>query len=97
MADYYYCVYILANDERRLYTGMTSNLRRRIYQHKRKDHPGFTKWFNITRLVYYESAADKATAKSREKQIKAWPKAKRIALIETVNPGWEDLSSTLTK
>ncbi len=90
MKQYY--VYILANVSRTLYTGVTNNLERRVYEHKEKTAPGFTSSYNINRLVYYEDFADIRDAIAREKQIKGWLRAKKIALIESVNPKWNDLS-----
>ena len=87
-----YYVYILTNKSRTLYTGVTSNLERRIFEHKNKLMPGFTSKYNITKLVYFESTPDINAAIAREKQIKGWLRAKKIALIETVNPEWRDLS-----
>jgi putative endonuclease len=90
MKNYY--VYILANRTRVLYTGVTNNLERRISQHKNGITPGFTSQYNVTRLVYYETFSGIRDAIAREKQIKGWLRAKKIALIESVNPKWEDLS-----
>jgi putative endonuclease len=90
MKNYY--VYILANRTRVLYTGVTNNLERRISQHKNGITPGFTSQYNVTRLVYYETFSSIRDAIAREKQIKGWLRAKKIALIESVNPKWEDLS-----
>ena len=88
-----YCVYIMTNRSRTLYTGMTGNLERRVHEHKRKLVPGFTRNYNTTRLVYYEQTPDVNAAIAREKQIKGWLRAKKIALIESVNPEWMDLSA----
>jgi len=90
MKQYY--VYIMTNRSGTLYAGMTNNLKRRVWEHKQKLVPGFTKRYNITRLVYYEETADVNAAIAREKQIKGWLRKKKIALIESVNPGWKDLS-----
>jgi putative endonuclease len=75
-----------------LYTGMTSNLKRRVYEHKQKLRDGFTKKYNVTRLAYYEETSDIQTALAREKDIKKWRRSKKIALIKTMNPKWQDLS-----
>jgi len=83
----------MTNKSRTLYTGVTNNLERRVYEHKHKLVPGFTKRYNITRLLYFEATADIRTAIAREKQIKGWLRAKKIALIESVNAKWEDLSA----
>jgi putative endonuclease len=87
-----YFVYIMTNPSRTLYTGITNSLRRRVREHKLKLTPGFTAKYNITRLAYFESFGDVRNAIEREKQIKAWTRAKRIALVESMNPKWEDLS-----
>ena len=84
-------VYIMSSASKTLYTGITSNLRRRVRQHKEKSIDSFTAKYNITRLVYFESFRYVQNAIEREKQIKAWTRAKRVALIESVNPKWDDL------
>jgi putative endonuclease len=89
-----YYVYIMTNNSRTLYTGVTGDLERRIYEHKRKLLPGFTAKYNITRLVYFEVTQDVQAAIAREKQIKGWLRRKKLALIESVNPEWRDLSLT---
>ena len=88
-----YYVYIMTNKSRTLYTGVTNNLVKRTYEHKQKLVPGFTAKYNITRLVYFEETPDVKAAITREKQIKGWLRAKKIALIETMNPLWNDLSA----
>ncbi len=90
MKQYY--VYIMTNKSRTLYTGVTNNLQRRIYEHKNHLVKGFTNKYKITRLVYYELGSDVKAAISREKQIKGWLRKKKIALIESVNPEWKDIS-----
>ena len=87
-----YYVYIMNSPTGTLYVGMTNNLKRRVYQHKHKLIAGFTKKYNVTRLAYYEETTDVRAALAREKQIKGWLRAKKIALIESVNPEWRDLS-----
>ena len=87
-----YYVYIMTNRSWTLYTGVTSNLQRRVYEHRQKPVPCFTSKYNITRLVYFEETSDVHAALAREKQIKGWLRAKKIALIESVNPEWKDLS-----
>jgi putative endonuclease len=87
-----YYVYIMTNKSGTLYTGVTNNLERRVYEHKNKLMPGFTSKYNITKLIYYEEGNDVNAAFAREKQIKGWLRAKKIALIESVNPEWHDLS-----
>ncbi|HEX5483171.1 MAG TPA: GIY-YIG nuclease family protein [Terriglobia bacterium] len=89
-----YYVYIMASKSRTLYTGVTSNLERRVLQHRRKLLPGFTARYNINRLVHYEIFGDIVAAIAREKQVKNWGRMKKIALIESVNRDWKDLSAT---
>ena len=86
-------VYIMTNHSYTLYTGMTNDLLRRVAEHKQKSIPGFTSRYNITRLVYYEETPDVRSAIAREKQIKGWVRAKKVALIEAANPQWRDLSA----
>ncbi len=90
MTEFY--VYIMTNRSRTLYTGVTNNLKRRVYEHRHKLVEGFTAKYNITRLVYYEATPDVRSAIAREKQIKGWLRSKKIALIESANPEWKDLS-----
>ena len=90
MNEYY--VYIATNKSHTLYVGVTNDLERRIYEHKNKCIPGFTYKYNITQLVYFETAGDINDAIAREKQIKGWLRRKKIALIESMNPNWDDLS-----
>jgi len=82
----------MTNQSKTLYTGVTNDLMRRVYEHKNKMIEGFTKKYNITKLVYYKETNDIQVAISREKQIKGWLRGKKIALIESVNPKWNDLS-----
>ena len=91
MKQYY--VYIMTNNSKSLYIGVTNDLERRVYEHKNKLIEGFTKRYNITKLVFYESTTDVQAAIAREKQIKGWLRRKKISLIETLNPHWKDLSS----
>jgi putative endonuclease len=74
-----------------LYTGITNNLIRRVYEHKEKLIKGFTKWYNVDKLVYYEVFEDVTEAISREKQIKGGPREKKIELIDAFNGEWKDL------
>ena len=90
MAEYF--VYLLASHTKTLYTGVTSNLLQRVYQHKRKVTRGFTSRYNVDRFVYFESTTDVMAAIEREKQIKSWTRAKKVALIQGANPGWKDLA-----
>jgi putative endonuclease len=84
----------MASKSRTLYTGVSSNLERRVLQHRGKLLPGFTARYNIDRLVYFEACGDILAAIAREKQIKGWSRKKKIALIESVNRDWKDLSVT---
>ena len=90
-----YFVYILANNGKMLYAGITSNLEKRIYEHKHHLINGYTKRYNINKLVYFEETNDVNAALEREKQVKGWLRKKKIALIESVNPEWQDLAETL--
>ena len=90
-----YYVYIMTNNSKTLYIGITSNLHRRVYEHKQKLVNGFTKKYNIDKLIYYEITNDVNAAISREKQIKRWRKEKKIKLIEDFNPEWRDLNVEL--
>ena len=89
-------VYIMANQyNTTLYTGVTSNLVRRVFQHREKLVEGFTKKYNINKLVYFEILGSAEKAIKREKQIKAGSREKKIELIESINPGWKDLYEEL--
>ncbi len=88
----HYYVYIMSNLSRTLYVGMTNNLQRRVYEHKHKLVRGFTSRYNITRLVYFDETSSVLEAIAGEKLIKDWNRSKKIALIESVNPNWDDLS-----
>lgn len=88
-----YVVYILTNpEETTLYIGVTGNLKKRIWEHKNKVVEGFTKKYNISKLVYYEITEDVETALNREKQLKNWQRQWKIDLIKTLNPEFNDLS-----
>jgi putative endonuclease len=87
-----YYVYIMTNRSGTLYIGVTGDLLRRVHQHKSKRIEGFTKKYNLTRLVYYETGADVREAIAREKQLKGWRRSKKLALINSSNPTWNDLS-----
>ena len=87
-----YYVYIMTNKSRTLYTGVTNDLMRRVYEHKNKLVKGFTSRYNIQYLVHYETSSSIDSAIEREKQIKGWIRAKKIALIDSMNPEWKDLS-----
>ena len=89
-------IYILSSQTRgTLYIGVTSNLTKRVYEHKDGLVEGFTKKYGVHRLVYYEIAKDARTALSREKQLKKWNRAWKFRLIEEHNPEWEDLYDSL--
>ncbi len=89
-----YWVYILSNQNNRvLYIGVTSNLEQRIYQHKNKMIQGFTEKYNVNKLVYFEETSDVNSAINREKQLKGWSRIKKEALINKINPEWQDLSA----
>jgi len=83
---------MMANCSKTIYTGVTNDLTRRVYEHKNKLIPGFTKNYNIDILVYYETTSDVFSAIAREKQLKGWLRSKKVSLIESVNPDWKDLS-----
>jgi putative endonuclease len=89
-----YAVYIMASRSRRLYVGVTGDLRRRVAQHKAGAVPGFTSTYRMTNLVYFEQATDVRAAITREKQqLKRWPRRRKERLIEAHNVGWLDLSA----
>ncbi len=93
-----YFVYILANGKRGTpYTGVTSDLPRRVWEHRAKVAPGFTSRFAVDRLVYFEALDDAESAIRREKRIKKWPRAWKIRAIEADNPDWRDLYEGLNK
>lgn len=88
-----YYVYMLTNyNNKVLYTGVTNNLCRRLYEHKSKLIKGFTEKYNVNKLVYFEESNNPEAAIKREKQIKGWKREKKNNLIEAMNPKWEDLS-----
>ena len=88
-----YFVYILSNwDDSVIYIGVTGNLPRRLYEHRNGLVEGFTKKYNVHKLVYYEHTSDVYSAISREKQLKKWRREKKNQLIEAMNPQWRDLS-----
>ena len=94
--DRYYYVYILTNwNNKVLYTGVTSDLIKRVYQHKNKLAEGFTKKYNLNKLVYFEATNDVTSAIAREKQIKGWLRTKKNELVESINPEWRDLSDDI--
>jgi putative endonuclease len=87
-------VYILASRSRVLYVGVTSDMTKRLYEHRNKLVPGFTSRYNVDRLVHIETNDDASAAIAREKQIKGWLRKKKVALIEAGNPQWLDLSES---
>jgi len=87
-----YWVYIMSGRTRTLYVGVTNDIERRDYEHKHKSVPGFTSKYRLDRLVYFEQHVDIRDAIEREKQIKSWRREKKVALIESLNPRWKDLS-----
>ena len=89
-----YSVYIMASKSRTLYIGITSNLQHRVWQHREKRLSGFSAKYNTTRLVYFENFGEVLAAIQREKQLKGWLRSKKIALIESINCDWKDLSET---
>ena len=93
-----YHVYLLASrKEGALYLGVTNNLVRRIYEHREKLTPGFSSRYNITRLVWFETYDDPTSAITREKELKKWRRAWKVALVEKKNPNWSDLYPEITQ
>ena len=91
-AERSYSVYTMASKSRRLYTGMTSNLHERVFEHKQDLVPGFSSKYRMHRLVHYEHYPNVWSAIDREKEIKGWRRSKKVELIESENPSWEDLA-----
>jgi putative endonuclease len=87
-----YCTYIMASATGTLYIGITNNIMVRVQQHKSGEDKGFSSRYKCNRLVYYERYGDVRMAIGREKELKAWRRSKKIALIESMNPRWKDLS-----
>ena len=87
-----YFTYIMASRSHTLYIGVTGDLRKRVFQHKWKEHDGFTARYNCDRLVCFERYQEVRDAIAREKELKGWRRSKKIALIESANPTWVDLS-----
>ena len=88
-----YFVYILTNwDDSVIYIGVTSNLKKRLYEHHNDLVDGFTKKYNVHKLVYFEESTDVNSAIAREKQLKGWTRKKKNQLIQKANPEWNDLS-----
>src|SRR5437667_12182897 len=86
-------VYIMTNRSGTLYTGVTNNLMRRVYEHKHHLTPGFTSKYKVDRLVYFEFGESISAAIEREKQSKGWTRKKKLDLVRTSNPKWKDLSA----
>ena len=87
-----YYVYIMSSQRHVIYIGVTSNIERRVFQHKAHTSAGFTDTYNVTDLVYAERYGSVTRAICREKELKKWRREKKVALIESVNPKWRDLS-----
>ena len=87
-----YFAYIMASRSHTLYIGVSGDLHKRVFQHKWKEHDGFTARYNCDRLVWFEGHDDVSRAIAREKELKGWKRGRKIALIESVNPAWMDLS-----
>ena len=90
--DSHYYVYNMTSRVRTLYVGVTNDIERRVYEHEHKPVKGFTKRYNLTWLVHYEETSDAVAAIEREKQVKGWRRSKKVALIESMNSKWKDLS-----
>ena len=89
-----YYVYILSNwDDSVIYIGVTNNLPKRLYEHRNQLADGFTKKYNVHKLVYFEQTTDVNSAISREKQLKGWTRKKKYALIAKRNPEWKDIAA----
>ena len=85
-------VYIIGSKSGVLYVGITSDIKKRVYEHKNHLNPGFTDKYNVDRLLYVETIKEPASAINREKQIKKWRREKKVMLIDSLNPGWNDLN-----
>jgi putative endonuclease len=92
MPERFYFTYIMASRSHTLYIGVTSDLLKRVFQHKWREHEGFTARYNCDRLVWFERYQDVHKAIAREKKLKGWRRSRKIALIEATNPTWADLS-----
>jgi putative endonuclease len=93
MAQFY--VYLMASRSRVLYVGVTNDLEQRVRQHKQGSVPGFTARYHVNRLVWYEVFPDIGQAIETEKRIKGWLRARKIALVDSLNPDWKDLAAEL--
>ncbi len=90
-----YYVYILTNQSRTLYVGMTSDLTRRMEEHRTGAVSGFTSRYHVTQLVYYEASENVQAVAARERQLKNWSRPKKQGLVDRFNPGWRDLTREL--
>lgn len=96
MTDFQYFIYILTNNRNTvLYTGITNNLSRRLEEHFRISTKDFVKKYNLTKLIYVETFTDPLAAIAREKEIKGWTRKKKEDLVNTINPGWNDLIKSI--
>jgi|TARA_Y100000310_G_C20319501_1_gene640054 putative endonuclease len=93
MEKRHYYAYIMASKSRTIYTGITNELQRRVWEHKQKVNDGFTKRYNITKLVYFAETDDVIEAIAFEKRIKGWTRKKKVALIEERNSKWLNLAA----
>ena len=94
--DRNYYVYLISNwNNKVVYIGVTNDLVRRIYEHKNKLVDGFSKKYNLNKLIYFEQTNDVLAAITREKEIKKWRREKKNQLVETINPEWKDLGGDL--
>jgi putative endonuclease len=91
LSQHAYWVYIMTNQSGTLYIGVTGNLPRRVYEHRHRLVPGFARRYKIDQLIYVESFSEVRGAIAQEKQIKAWRRSHKVALIESANPEWNDL------
>ena len=94
--EHRYFVYIMSSQTRVLYIGMTNDLERRVGEHRQGSIPGFASRYRARQLVYFEDTSDVWAALEREKRLKTWTRAKKVALIESANPEWQDLSRAWT-
>jgi|SRR5882672_5075447 len=92
MSGEQFFVYILASKSGVIYTGLTRDIVRRLHAHRAGLIPGFTREYRVTRLVYFEETGSARAAIARERQIKGWRREKKVRLIESENPGWQDLA-----
>ena len=91
MANTYFVYIITNNNNSVIYIGVTNNLHRRLYEHQKQIFEGFSRKYNVHKLVYFETTSDIKSAIAREKQLKKWSRAKKNALVEKSNPSWEEI------